>query len=217
MELSNRIRNWLRNPWVMSFLFGVVFLTAIRPLTRKIPDPPQVLGEVGNWELMDTNQNRFGSAQLIGKVHIVGFFFSSCKTVCPLIINHLKKLESRLARGRYEVPFVLISVDPQTDTPQHLSQFAKDQNLISPQWNLLSGSIDEVTRIAEKNLLIGLGLSAEKAGSSSVELVHNQKLILVDSKGNHRGAYDSSLEGVEELFHRAERLTVDHLVSVQRN
>lgn len=40
---------WYASPYMWAFIFGVVFLTLIRPCTRHVPDPLPRLGDVPAW------------------------------------------------------------------------------------------------------------------------------------------------------------------------
>ena len=74
-ETSARRPVW-RNPWVLAFLAGILTLTAIRPLLRRIPEPPPLLAQLPAFSLVDDRGRTFGSAELRGTVWIGSFFFT---------------------------------------------------------------------------------------------------------------------------------------------
>ena len=57
-------RTVLRNPYVWGFVIGIVTLTLIRPLLRRIPEPPPVLSQLPDFALEGADGKPFGSAEL---------------------------------------------------------------------------------------------------------------------------------------------------------
>ena len=46
-----------------------------------------------------TNQNNedFGSKDLIGKIHVANFIFTSCTNICPVMTTNMTKIETEFA------------------------------------------------------------------------------------------------------------------------
>ncbi|MDF3935211.1 SCO family protein [Pseudomonas citronellolis] len=77
---------------------------------------------------------------LVGeRIVVMGFVYTSCTTVCPLVSSIMGKLQARLGDqvGR-EVSLVSISVDPQRDTPQRLLDYSRRYHA-GPGWRWLTG------------------------------------------------------------------------------
>lgn len=73
------------------------------------------------------------------RIVVMGFVYTSCTTVCPLVSSIMGKLQARLGEqvGR-EVSLVSISVDPQRDTPQRLLDYSRRYHA-GPGWRWLTG------------------------------------------------------------------------------
>lgn len=100
------------------------------------------------------NQNgetmRFYSDLLKGKVVVINSFFTTCTNVCPPMSRNLEKLQEALGErmGR-DVRLISISVDPETDTPPKLKEYAS-QFHAKDGWYFLTGKKENVERALYK-------------------------------------------------------------------
>ena len=58
-----------------------------------------------------------------GKVVLLFFGYTSCPDVCPATLSHLKALVKRLGPAAADVQVLLVTVDPENDTPEHLREY----------------------------------------------------------------------------------------------
>jgi len=74
----------------------------------------------------DGKKVRFYSDVLKGKTVVVNAFFTSCTSVCPPINRNMEKIQQALGErvGR-DVLLVSMTVDPATDTPARMKEYAK--------------------------------------------------------------------------------------------
>ena len=85
-------------------------------------------------------QMRFYSDLLKGKIVIINTFFTTCTSVCPPMSKNLEKIQSWLGdRLGKDVHIISISVDPTTDTPPRLKDYAQKYNA-RPGWFFLTGN-----------------------------------------------------------------------------
>jgi protein SCO1/2 len=97
-------------------------------------------------ELVDQNGRtlRFYTDMLKGKTVIVNAFFTTCTSVCPPMNRNLEMVQQALgARLGRDVFIVSISVDPLTDTPPRLKEYAKRFHA-KPGWIFLTGKKENV-------------------------------------------------------------------------
>ena len=93
---------------------------------------------------------RFYSDLLKGKTVIANFFFTTCTGVCPPINRNLEILQNALGdRLGRDIFIVSISVDPLTDTPARLKDYAKRFHAKSG-WTFLTGQKENVERALYK-------------------------------------------------------------------
>ncbi len=205
---SPRSRAFLgRRFFVVAFIIGAVSLTAIRPLLRRAPEPLPVLGEVPVFRFLDADGQSFGSAELAAQVYVVNFFFTTCPSICPALMQSMAELDRRYQREHVDgVRLVSISVDPERDTPDALREYAKKVGAAAPRWRLLTGERRAIVEFAENGLRVPVG-EAPAATVSPFEIAHTGRFVLVDARGRVRGYYERSAEwGMDELFERSRQL-----------
>jgi protein SCO1/2 len=200
---ESRQRSLLANPFVWAFLAGIVVLTLIRPLLKFEPDPPPVMGKIPAFSLVDQDGERFGSADLEGRVYVANFFFTSCATICPPMMRAVSTLQNRYRdEGVDEIHLVSITVDPETDTPERLTEYAARFDADPGRWTLLTGDLEEIRRVAVEGFRTAMGDRVEVA-EGFFDIAHAGKLVLVDTQGRIRGYYDYDALGLDELYHRS--------------
>lgn len=95
-----------------------------------------------------TNQNgqNIEMKDLNGKVLVMVMIYTSCKAACPRLVADMRNIEQRLPeKGKDKVKMVLVSIDPEVDTPERLKAFAKENKMDSEPWVFLR-STEENTR-----------------------------------------------------------------------
>ena len=89
-------------------------------------------------------------AALRGRPQVMALFFTSCEYSCPLIVKDMKAIEKGLpANARGKVDFLLVSIDPDRDTPEALRAFREKHGLAIEHWSLLRGKKEDVKALAD--------------------------------------------------------------------
>jgi protein SCO1/2 len=196
----------LRNPYVWGFVIGIVTLTAIRPLLRRVPEPPPVLSQLPEFTLVSSDGKPFGSAELRGQVYIANFFFTSCRSICPAIMQGMSRLQAGFAERNIEgIRLVSISVDPEHDTPGVLDTYARQMGVDPHRWTLLTGDEDKVRSLVVDGFKTPV-VSPPQGGAGPIDIAHTGKLVLVDGRGRIRGYYGTDELGLDEVFNRAQHV-----------
>jgi len=87
----------------------------------------------------DGKKVHFYSDVLKGKTVIVNAFFTSCTSVCPPMNRNMEKIQEALGdRVGRDVFLVSMTVDPETDTPARMKEYAKKFHA-GPGWLFLTG------------------------------------------------------------------------------
>src|ERR1043166_4721924 len=189
---------WRKYRWV----FHVVVLTAIGILIvlnsirmshlRRMQEIP-VLGRVPEFDLTERGGQSLKLTDLKGKVWIADFVFTHCAGPCPIMSAQMARLQKAL-QDAIDVRLVSFSVDPERDTPQVLSEYAKQFGADANKWLFLTGSKPEIYELANKGFKIG---ATENTGPDRQPdegpILHSTSFVLVDRNANIRGYY----EGVE--------------------
>jgi len=197
-------RKFIRYPWHFGAVIGIVTITAMRPCTRHVPEPPPVLAQLPEFDLVDQDGQPFSRASLRGRVTVAGFMFTTCPSTCPRISRAMLDLQRRYAEHDLDVQLVSFSVDPENDTPAVLKTYAGHLEADPSRWRFVTGDLE-----AMKTLVVGSFNSAMDKKSTSagmVDIAHTTKLALIDPEGNLRGYYSSDEVGLDEIFHRSQHV-----------
>lgn len=143
-------------------------------------------GSAPRFSLTERSGKSVSTDDLRGKVWIADFIYTQCQDTCPLQTSVMASLQSDLGGLR----LVSITVDPMTDSPKVLSQYADRHGADADRWLFLTGEPAEIRRIVQE----GFRLSAVpvKSESNDPVIFHSSRLVLVDQNGDIRGYYDST-------------------------
>lgn len=127
--------------------------------------------------------------QLKGKVQMVAMVYTSCSYACPRIVADLRRIEEQLAGYRKEdVGIVLVTLDPDRDTPEKLKAYAEKNKLNAKRWLFLTS---EETHILELAALLNVKYKKE----ANNEISHSNIISVLNKEG--------------EVVHQQEGLGVD--------
>ncbi len=86
---------------------------------------------------------------LKGKTLVVVMIYTTCKSACPILVADMKMIKSKINPDNLDaVSLVLVSIDPETDTPERLAEFAKKSNMTDPCWVFLRGNTESTQEFA---------------------------------------------------------------------
>lgn len=84
-----------------------------------------------------------------GHVVLATMFYGRCPMACPLLIDTIKSIENSLTPAeRSRLRVLMISVDPEHDTPQALTALAKQRRIDLTRWTLARASREDVRLLA---------------------------------------------------------------------
>jgi protein SCO1/2 len=116
----------------------------------------------------------------------MSMFYASCSDACPLLIAELRRIEASLpAALRADVRVVLVSLDPERDTPAALRRLAESHHLDSARWRLLTGGDETVREVA--------GVLGVKFRRLSTGMINHSSVIAVLDR---HGVVRSRIEGI---------------------
>ena len=76
------------------------------------------------------------------KPTVLAFFYTSCTTVCPVTSQILAGTQALLGKDLEGSRIVSISIDPEYDTPERLTAYAKKFDA-KPQWQHYTGTLQD--------------------------------------------------------------------------
>ena len=97
------------------------------------------------------NKVRFYSDVLDGHIVVINAMYTNCIGACPLVTQKLSQVSRELGNlyGK-DIYFVSISIEPEVDTPEVLSKFAKNQNVNLEGWTFLTGTKQKIDSVVKK-------------------------------------------------------------------
>jgi len=148
--------------------------------------------------LVDEAGARVGLDLFRGHPVLISMFYASCPDACPLLIGHIRRIESRLpAAARSALRVLLITLDPEHVTPDVLRQLARRHAVDTARWRFLTGDEDAVREVAA-----ALGIRFRRLPRGVIN--HSSVITLLDGAG----AADTRIEGLGQPSGRlVERVT----------
>lgn len=116
-----------------------------------------------------------------GKVAIAFFGFTQCPDVCPTALAELSQTLSLLGDQADQVQVLLISVDPERDTPQILSEYV---GAFHPSFVGLTGTKDQLHKAAQS--FKAYYAKAPGATPEDYSMDHTASFYVFDKKGDVR-------------------------------
>ena len=99
--------------------------------------------------LTDQDGRPASLVQFHGHPVLITMFYGSCPQACPLLISKMKLLEKELKPAqREDLRVVLVSLDPQRDTPEALRLLARSHGVDQARWRFLRTDEDSVRLLA---------------------------------------------------------------------
>ncbi len=183
------------------------------PRRQKRPDPRPIaiqslpiLVTLPEFTLIDQTGARYGTHQLREKLWVADFIFTRCQATCPRQTAEMANLQQKLRKrdNWNECRLVSITVDPENDTPEVLTDYARHADADPEQWRFLTGSREVIWQLSQSGFKLPVG---ENPNDTDMPLFHSPHFVLVDFYGRIRGFYDGlTAEGLAELLDDIERV-----------
>ena len=137
------------------------------------------------------------------KITVLAMVYTHCPDICPMTTHNMQLVEQKLSADlRKNVKFVVISFDPNRDTPSVLKKFAEIRDITFDNWTLLSG--DEQNT---KEVMLKFGVKAIPSDSSydadgelSYNVIHTDRISLIDQEGKLRSNYKGSTANLDMIL-----------------
>lgn len=115
--------------------------------------------------------------ELKGSVLVMVMIYTQCKAACPRLVADMRNLESKIAEEDLDkLKFVLVSIDPEYDTPDRMKAFAKENRMEEDHWLFLRG--DE-----ETTMEFAAVLAVNYKRISPIDFTHSNIISVFDEEG----------------------------------
>ncbi len=153
-------------------------------------DVPADFHAIPSFSLTDQDGNEVTEADLVGKLTVANFFFTSCPGICPMTTANMARVQAAFADND-AVVMLSHSVTPEADSVSALKEFADHTAALSSKWHLVTGA-----RSALYNLGKNAYFADEDLGEANPDLdpaqafLHTESFYLLDSARRIRGVYN---------------------------
>lgn len=210
---SNAYRKLFRSGLVLVLLFVGYGLFLINrsgsggsgaPSTVPLP----VLRTISSMDLVDQEGEPVNLQTFRGQPWFANIIFTRCPGPCARMTQKMRQLQEALPAEASEVQLVSLTTDPDFDTPEVLSQYARKFQADTRSWKFLTGTKEEIVRVSTQEwLLVMLEKGEAERESPNDIFLHSTLTVLMDGLGRIRGTYEILEEGqLEEALADLQRL-----------
>lgn len=134
---------------------------------------------VTDFSLQTANEEVFRLSEQKGKIVLLFFGYTSCPDVCPVTLATFKQVNDNLGEDAQKVRFVMITADPDRDTPDKVAEYAARFN---PEFIGLSGDMTALASIWKE---LGVFVEKQESDSAAGYLVsHTASVFVLNQSGS---------------------------------
>ena len=122
------------------------------------------------FELTERSGKLFRSREMLGKVWVTTFFFSSCPGPCERLNSTIRNLHNE--EQLKDVVWVSITVDPKHDTLPRLQKYAERFQADPERWLFCRGDLQYIMRVGRDVLNLPVRWQS-----------HNEYAVVIDRQG----------------------------------
>ncbi|MBI3092127.1 MAG: SCO family protein [Candidatus Tectomicrobia bacterium] len=141
------------------------------------------------FSLTDQDGRLVALNSLQGRVVVLSFLYTHCKTVCPLLARQLTQLQHDLGPlMRRDILFLSVTIDPKRDTPEVLKRYGETLGIDFRSWRLLTGPEERVQEVL-RAYRVHVEVEKEPHGpqqGEGYELAHGAPIYFIDQWGRVR-------------------------------
>jgi protein SCO1/2 len=119
----------------------------------------------------------------VGRPLVLTLAYTQCRRVCPsTTYKRLRMIQKEFKRQGVQPEYVVVTLDPESDTPEVLQSFKKRFNGADDHWHFLTGEKEAVKKLAES--------VDYRFWELDTHVIHDFKIWLLDTKGSVRRVMD---------------------------
>ena len=133
-------------------------------------------------EMTDENGQPVMMDELKGKWSLLFFGYTFCPDICPTTLAQLRQVKSELPKEAVErLQVVLVSVDPNRDTPTQLKQYL---GYFDKDFRGVTGSLDNLQKLANA---VSIPFIPADTSKPNYTVDHSGNLAVIGPDGTQRG------------------------------
>jgi protein SCO1/2 len=173
-------------------LGGFLFFTFVGTDNWKVKIP--TLGVVQPFNFINQDGKKVTEANLLGKVTVVEYFFTTCKGICPKLNTNMKDVYLQY-KDQPDFQILSHTCNPETDSVPVLKRYADSLKVDTKKWIFLTGSKEALYLAARESYKLDDPKNNVK--SIADQFIHTQFFALIDKNGKLRGKIYDGLKQIE--------------------
>ena len=144
-----------------------------------------------------------------GKIIVVDYFFTTCKSICPKMATELLRVQDKFAYTNGLIQILSHTVDPENDSVPVLKAYSNLIHANTSTWNFVTGDKKQLYDIARNGYL----LNALEGDGGPDDFIHSELFVLVDKEKHIRGIYDgTNIKAVNDLLDDIKVLIAEYTI-----
>ncbi len=136
---------------------------------------------------------------LQGDVLVMVMIYTTCKAACPRLVADMRNIEEQLPEDiKGKVKMIFVSIDPETDTPERLKAFAKENLMDEEPWMFLRSTEANTREFAAVLAVNYKEISPINFSHSNIISVFNEKGELVFQQEGLGVNSKNTIKNIEE-------------------
>jgi protein SCO1/2 len=144
---------------------------------------------IADFSFENQSGKKITEKNLVRKIHIANFFFTTCGSICPRMTENLKKVQNNF-KNDADILLLSYSVMPWIDSIPRLRGYAERESITTDQWHLLTGDKYKIYQLARQSYF-----AEEEFGftKDSTDFLHTERVLLIDKNRRIRGVYNGTV------------------------
>lgn len=142
---------------------------------------------IADFSFVNQYGKTFTQEDLKGKIYVSNSFFTTCKSICPIMNRELTHVYKAF-KDRNDLMILSLTVDPETDSVPKLAEHAKNYGVNDDKWWFATGSKKDLYELTRRSFM----LTVEEGDGGVDDFIHTQNFALIDKEKHIRGFYDGT-------------------------
>lgn len=143
--------------------------------------------DIQAFELAAGDASSFTQKNFLKHWTLLFFGFTHCDNVCPTTLEKLNRVYGKLHTTYPTLQVVLISLDPERDTPTVISHYTHSFN---PNFIGVTGSMQALRKLQSQ---LGIVSVRDSTDSTHYQLQHTASIFLINPQGKWAGLFNNGL------------------------